>query len=309
MSPEARLYIDQVLEILQTHALNRNRLNWVRLREAVDRLAQTAQTPAETYPAIQFALTNLEDQYSYLIPAEEARRLMSGELDENLRSPQGQPLEDGKLAYLELPGVLGSEKAEEDYAIQVQRLIVELDASRPCGWVVDLRQNDGGNLWPMLAGVGPVLGEGLAGSFVYPDGTQQLWYYVLGRSLLDDEVQIGIESYIPYQLSVAYPLTAVLTGPGTMSSGEALVVAFRGRPNNRIFGQETAGKASANQTFVLLDGAWLQLAVALVTDRNGRIYEAPIQPDEFIPPGTAPTDMALQVAMEWLLRQPDCSDR
>jgi len=32
------------------------------------------------------------------------------------------------------------------------------------GWIVDLRGNGGGNMWPMLAGVGPVLGEGVVGS-------------------------------------------------------------------------------------------------------------------------------------------------
>jgi hypothetical protein len=32
---------------------------------------------------------------------------------------------------------------------------------------VDLRGNGGGNMWPMLAGVGPVLGEGIVGWIVY----------------------------------------------------------------------------------------------------------------------------------------------
>ncbi len=29
----------------------------------------------------------------------------------------------------------------------------------------------------MLAGVGPILGEGVAGSFVDPDGVKQTWGY------------------------------------------------------------------------------------------------------------------------------------
>jgi len=42
----------------------------------------------------------------------------------------------------------------------LQKIIGDLDRSHPAGWIVDLRGNVGGNMWPMLAGIGPVLGEG-----------------------------------------------------------------------------------------------------------------------------------------------------
>ena len=305
-SEEARLYIDQALDIMQTYALNRNRIDWKRLRERVQGLARPSQTIADTYRAIQFALGSLEDGHSYLIPADEVQLLLIGELDAGLKFPQGSPLVDGRLAYLELPGIMGSSQAEEAYAVELQRLIFELDVSKPCGWVIDLRNNSGGNMWAMLAGIGPVLGEGLAGSFVYPDGNERYWYYAMGRSLLNDETQIGIDNHIPYQLADLFPLTAVLTGPGTMSSGEALVVAFKTRDNSRIFGQDTAGLTNASSTFVLSDGSWIQLAVALLSDRQGRLYDGPISPDEFVPPGSDTVDFPLQTAIEWLLKQSEC---
>ncbi len=46
------------------------------------------------------------------------------------------------------------------YATKLQGIIADLDKAHPAGWVVDLRGNVGGNMWPMLAGIGPVLGEG-----------------------------------------------------------------------------------------------------------------------------------------------------
>ena len=33
----------------------------------------------------------------------------------------------------------------------------------------DLRGNIGGNMWPMIAGVGPILGDGIIGWIVYYD--------------------------------------------------------------------------------------------------------------------------------------------
>lgn len=61
----------------------------------------------------------------------------------------------------------------------------ELDAPDLVGWIVDLRGNGGGNMWPMIAGVGPVLGEGTAGAFVDPDDNVTLWGYANGASIAD----------------------------------------------------------------------------------------------------------------------------
>lgn len=306
ISAQALSFLNQAVQIMQTNALNRSQVDWIKLQEQVNVQAGSAQTPADTYQAIQYALNSMGDGYSLLIPADQVQLLLQGKLAGSQQMAQGNSLEAGRIGYLQLPGIQGSVQAEEAYAIELQRLIVELDASRPCGWVVDLRQTSSGNIWALLAGIGPVLGEGLAGSFVYPDGSQRLIYYAMGRSLLGDEVQLGIENHISYQLSEYIPLAAVLTGPGTINSGEILTITFRGRDKSRTFGQNTAGLVNATQTFVLSDGSWIVMAVALITDRQGKLYDGPIQPDEFIA-ATAGNDMVLRTAIDWLLRQPDCT--
>jgi hypothetical protein len=58
-----------------------------------------------------------------------------------------------------------------------------------------------------------------------------------------------------------------LTGPVTASSGEAIVVAFRGRPQTRSFGEPTDGVPTANDTFPLSDGALLVLTVAVDSEK------------------------------------------
>src|SRR5438270_7244326 len=52
------------------------------------------------------------------------------------------------------------------FATRVQELIRAVDQPPACGWIVNLRQNGGGLMWPMLAGIGPLLGEGEAGATV-----------------------------------------------------------------------------------------------------------------------------------------------
>ncbi len=161
----------------------------------------------------------------------------------------------------------------------------------------------------MLAGVGPILGEGVAGAFVYPDGSKQQWIYRNGQALLDQEVL-----YTPvvpaYQLKQPWPPVAVLTNRFTTSSGEAIAVAFRGRPRTRSFGQPTAGVPTANQGFKLSDGAILEITVAVDADRTGQTYDSSISPDQEVQslPRLQPRadDQVAQAALTWLHTQGSC---
>ena len=49
-------------------------------------------------------------------------------------------------------------------------------ARASCRWVVDLRGNGGGNMWPMLGGLRPFFGEAGLGSFVSTAGQAPLWH-------------------------------------------------------------------------------------------------------------------------------------
>jgi C-terminal processing protease CtpA/Prc len=167
-------------------------------------------------------------------------------------------------------------------------------------------------MWPMLAGIGPVLGEGEPGAFLDPDGARQRWFYEDGASGLDNganRLLIVTVNGPPYVLRRPAPPVAVLTGPGTASSGEAMVVAFRGRPETRSFGQPTYGVPTANRGYVLSDGATMQLTVSWDQDREGVVYDAPIVPDERVDgaPGDPAQDLVVAASSAWLLARPACA--
>ena len=132
----------------------------------------------------------------------------------------------------------------------------------------------------MVAGVGPVLGEGTLGFFVPPAGSTLMWTYQNGVAS-DAGVPNGQVS-TPYKLLRPSPRVAVLTDRGVASSGEAVVVAFHGRPNTRSFGAATRGLSSSNRGFPLTDGAVLYLNNAVDADRNLVVFGDVISPDETI---------------------------
>ncbi len=178
------------------------------------------------------------------------------------------------------------------------QLIRSQDAPDLAGWIVDLRGNTGGNMWPMIAGVGPVLGEGVVGYFVPPGGAPATsWSYRDGGAFVGDTELIRVS--MPYELISSAPKVAVLTDSMVISSGEAVTVAFRGRPRTRSFGGATCGLATANQGIPLSDGATLFLTVALMADRARTTYPDGISPDETVAGGTEVAERAIA----WLRNQ------
>src|SRR5690606_31473534 len=132
--------------------------------------------------------------------------------------------------YVDVPGRAGgSHMAQVAYANRLQSLIKYHDSSGTCGWILNLRGNSGGNLWPMLVGVGPLLGEGELAAAVYPDGEQRAIWYEDGKGGFGEYVQLRVTEP-PYTLRDPQAPLAILVDARTASSAEVRVAAARGRP-------------------------------------------------------------------------------
>jgi carboxyl-terminal processing protease len=301
MSPEATAYLEEALNILQENSYYSSQVDWDELRPRVYSYVAGAQFPDETYRAIESAINALNDRHAnFYDPEQVAGMFQSSSIGMGML-PEGKTIAD-RLGYIMIPGFMSGEEADlVKFATDLQTIIQTLDESNPCGWIIDLQENSGGNMWPMLAGIGPVLGEGTAGAFVDTDGAMIYWSYDNGRAYHNEYAGLSVAE--PYLLRQGMPPVAVLTSSQTASSGEAIVIAFRGRPDTRSFGQATAGYASAVQWFPLSDGAWIGLTTAMFADRTGQIYNLVITPDEI----TSPGEEIPQAAIDWLLAQPACN--
>jgi carboxyl-terminal processing protease len=305
-APVAARYVDAALALMREHSLQRAEVDWPALRTQALEHARGATTAAEAHLAVRFAVRELGDRHSYL-QSSAATRALAVTAVSNARTgspptaPHGRRLRDN-LAYVQVPGFAGGTPAQQvEFAETVKDVIQANDGPQICGWVVDLRQNTGGNLWPMLAGLGPLLGEGTLAASVYPDGRKTGVWYRDGQAGFGEYTQLRVPS--PYRMGAAVPV-AVLLGGATASSAEVLAVAFRSRSATRSFGAATRGLSAGNRTFALADGASLVLTVAATSDAAGRVYAGPIDPDEIIAGTRAPNaggpDPALEAAVAWL---------
>jgi C-terminal processing protease CtpA/Prc len=154
----------------------------------------------------------------------------------------------------------------------------------------------------MLLSVGPILGEGRLIGFSGRRGFRDLVSYrrgVLSGGGFTDPAPLTVPDLKPS------PPVAVLTGGQTTSSGEAVAVAFRGRPHTRSFGFETYGAMTSAGWYPLADGAELAMGVSYDVDRNRIVYKRPLKPDVKVSM-VGSGDPPLRAAERWLLARPEC---
>ncbi|MEO1174847.1 MAG: S41 family peptidase [Myxococcota bacterium] len=164
-------------------------------------------------------------------------------------------------------------------------------------WVVDLRNNTGGNMWPMIAGLGPLFDNELLGHFIDADGVATPWGYVRGSAVIDGTSRVSVNT--PYVLENRPRRIAVLSSRRVASSGEATLIAFKKQSNVRIFGSDSCGLSTANTAFPLSNGTTLFLTTAITADREQEAYGGTVRVDEMTDPGST-----LAEAFRWLEANP-----
>jgi C-terminal processing protease CtpA/Prc len=294
---DAQQYLSEALDIIQNNALNSSKVDWSTTRPAAFDWEKDAQTPSDTYDTIQWVLQKLGDHHSFFLTPEDANQ-MTNSTTEDYPAPKGNLIEN-KIGYVAVYQFSAqSEEEMNKYANQVQSLIIDLNTKISCGWIVDLRENLGGNMYPMIAGLGALIGEGDLGSFKDAKGNLTHWFYRNGASGEGNEAAAKV-SHPEFLLSPEETPVAVLIGPKTASSGEATALSFRGRPNTRFFGKPSYGLTTGNAIFPLSDGAMIILTGVVELDRTGKEYGGSIAPD-------VDTSDAEEAAINWLLEQPAC---
>lgn len=308
LSPEAAAYVDSVFVLMREHALAEGPVDWEALRRETMARAGGAQEPRQTHKALQWALKRV-NPHSFLMLPERWAELERSE-HERPPLPVGEMI-SGRIGYIALPRFFSQDHdLAADYSLAGQSLVRSLASKGACGWIIDLRRNSGGNMYPMLVAVGPLLGHGPAGFFRAGIGVIDAWGYSEGVAWIGTDTL----ARLPRGASPVPPLgapVAVLTGPVTASSAEAIVVAFRGLSRAMSFGSRTAGFSSGNTGYRLSDGATVLLTELVLGDRTAEEYGDPIPPDRAVGGPlwnlfASPEDPTASLAADWLRSRPEC---
>lgn len=185
-----------------------------------------------------------------------------------------------KYAYIRIPGNNDfAFKKVDSISSDIANHINTVNSSKIKGWIIDLRANTGGNMYPILLGLKGFLGNNtMIGGFRNAKNENTGNWEIKNNELyIDDNLLKStfiINSPIPQDIPIV-----ILSGYYTASAGEMTVIAFRGRNKTYVVGEPTANYTTAVIGFKINSFAGINLSTDYVVDRKSNIYKSYVTPD------------------------------
>lgn len=274
-TPES--YVRHCVFLLDRDGLYADTPEWKAKKKEILAEAKAISSLDEAHYLVQAAADVAGGKHSFLIPP------VTDTTSYQEFPPEVQLLE-GNILLVKLPAHTGVKISDSIYVHTVFDFLQEhLDAT---GVIVDLRDNTGGNMGPMITAVSPLLPDGIVLKFKSRKRTTPI-----GLKNLTYTYNIVPDNFGKFPSST--PI-AILTNGMTGSSGEATLLCFRGLDNTRTFGSPSAGYASGNVTHTLSDGYRFAITRSCDVARTGEIFcDDPIEPD-------VATETPLEDAIGWI---------
>lgn len=271
-------YVRHCIRLMDKNALYAEGEAWETMKEQTLEKASQITTLEEAHALVSEAVGVAGGKHSILKPPVEERENATEE-----KVPEVSLREDG-IIVVKLPAHSGITVSDSLYAFTVFDFLAAHREAK--GVVIDLQDNVGGNMYPMLAAVSPLIPDGIFIRFKGRKSNSPVTIEYV-------EKQAGISEDKAFKLPASLPI-AILTNEWTGSSGEATLLAFRGLENVRTFGTPTAGYASSNIPYLLSDGYTLVLTIGQDVARTGEVFcDDPIAPD-------IETETPLEDAVNWI---------
>ena len=255
-------YVRNAIQQMDRKGLYAEGEEWEAMKK--EALSQNPETLEEAQAIINKAAKVAGGKHSYLLPADKAQAREKRSNEEV--SPTVTIREDG-ICIIHLPAFAG----DDENCLRYARTVLDSISDTVKGVCIDLRGNHGGNMYPMIAAVHRFLPDDILLKFKMRRRFRSVM--PINKEFVANLVGVEIESRINCPI-------AILTDEETASSGEAVLLCFRGLDNVRVFGSPTAGYASANESIIFDNGSILALTVSCDIARTGEIFcDDPIIPD------------------------------
>lgn len=278
LPPSSERYGRVILDRVEQRGLYSQGRQWQIIRQRSEKKLKTSKSYQESRNIVQEAVRYGGGKHSQILSKETVRR---DTLDS--RYPEYRRLNEDIL-LITIPSISKLDKRSiSHYSGKLQNILMEKSYK---GLILDLSNNTGGNMIPMIGGVASILPNDTL--FHYTDK------YGNKKTITMKNIPLEALKISRKTINTKHVPIAIITNHKTASSAEMTFLSFKGLPNVKSFGQATAGYTTVNETFMLYDGARLALTTGIVSDRQGYKYEnTPILPDQV-------TSLPLQESQSWL---------
>lgn len=236
------------------------------------------------YNCVNLALQDLKDSHSYLQPKNITQQ--SNQVKTNKKY---EIIVENGIGIIKIP-TLFAEKYDADsilmeaWVINFQKNLLQAKNSVSKGWIIDLTENDGGTMFPMLAGLSIFYEKPELGGFYSTDKSTNIIEFD-GQSFSSKSVGSFYQYKSKLEINKNKLPVIVLIGSKTASSAEFLALALKRQKNIKLIGQTTAGCASGNEPIELPDDlGYIVLTCCYYLDINNEpLFEQKVKPDITLP--------------------------
>lgn len=281
---EVRFLIDTTITIMRANSVNASKTGWNKVKETAFQMAKGINKPYELGSVMRYLYQSVDDYHGAFFYKDSTFQwqkykhyVSDSIMNEWKKGPVIKTkMLEGNIGYLRIPSILAG--SIEEFSSKAQSLndsLCKLLDQSPKSLILDLRLNGGGAMHPMILGIQNLLPTGKVGEFHLK--RKEDWILKNNSFIVDTSTLAEI---VPKCSIDARNLPIViLTSLQTASSGEFLLMTFKGRPNTILLGSATAGYVTVNTGFQLNETAFMNLAIGYGADRKGTIYKKAIKPD------------------------------
>lgn len=276
-------FVKDMISTYKNESINRNHIDWQNFEREVLKSLKISQDSA-----IATALKLNNNPHSYFISKKKLYQINSVNALSSCTLHQAIDLKKFEgFGYIKLKGFFnnpydqGHDKDNSTaYIKKIHQTIAKLDQPGLKGWIIDLRYNYGGDMWPMLIALSPFFEEGNLGFFQI-ETKKQDWSFKNNIIYLDNQSQNErvYSGKSLYRAVKQKTKVAVLINHQTKSSGEAVAIALRTLKNVKFFGAKTRGFATSNHSFNFGSRGTLVLTTGFMHDYKGLKFDDGINPD------------------------------
>lgn len=260
----------EYFSILKENTINKDKIDWIDFEKKF-----YEKTKISKDSAIQFSLKIINNRHTSYHTKEGKIIYSSNKPNLELGDSIGKSFV-GAYSNPEDKNLFKSKG--EEYINKIQKSIIKQLENKPKYWIIDLKSNTGGNMWPMLTALLPFYENGDIGYFEneseYIPWSKKNGYIFSGDF---NQSKNFIDSPIKYNLNLKYIF--VLINERTSSSGEAVAISLRSLKNVILIGSESGGFTTGNATYKLSNGDTLLLTANYMVDKYKNRYLPSIKPD------------------------------
>lgn len=315
-------HVDSVYTFIKYNSVWRNTIkDWEPVDEAFKKDIASAKTIKDTMNCFVSVLKKLNDVHSQLYlnnqfyghynPVDDSTGAALQPVITKARNENGlikTRMLENKIVYIKVPGINAFSKEDVNkYAQALYDSVYQYYSQKPKGFIIDLRLNTGGNLYPMLAGLSTLLDDTVLAYETDMEGAiVRKWELNKGNFVIGGYQTTTIKQ--PHTAIFEKIPVAVLTGPVTISSGSMTAIAFKHRPNTIFIGEPTGdGYTTSNGYFSFASNLYFLFATNFVADRNKTIYKTVVPVDITVNGGDNFDDMTkdekIKAAIQWLKKK------